>query len=127
MRQHTTKPTEAQISELWEWCGIRTLRYGTPQIHLLRFEYPDGTNHSNRPPMDLNSLFKYAAPRVWELCTDSTELYRIMDAWLREYVFNDVDPADTLFWALDKIRKEEVNEKEGFNQGVRTERDGRNS
>ena len=100
-----TEPTEEQIKEFWEWCG---------QKRENRSEYgrlPDW----GYPPIDLNNLFKWAVPKLYE-CSLSlsgmqpNELYWCAEVSLRE---NDLtteeynkDPALALFWAIYKVIKE---------------------
>ncbi len=45
------KPTDEQIREFWEWCGV------TPSYQDIRDYIP------TFPPLDLNSLFQYAVPK----------------------------------------------------------------
>ncbi len=46
------RPTDEQIKELWEWCGI-----AEPDIFINK-------PFSKVTPLDFNNLFKYAVPRL---------------------------------------------------------------
>jgi len=68
----TNKPTDAQIQELWEWCGLHIEEQIWKEDH---FE-PDGRWYDSEgllyrgdfqygiPSIDLNNLFKYAVPKL---------------------------------------------------------------
>ena len=61
-------PTETEIKEFWEWCGIkyhpqRNHFSGEPHYH--EEYYADSTGRKiEYPPIDLNSLWKYAIPQL---------------------------------------------------------------
>jgi len=62
-----TEPTQEQIKELWEWCGLKLY---SENIQLSSglwwpdlWECPEG-GVSFTPDLDLNNLFKYAVPKL---------------------------------------------------------------
>jgi len=117
------QPTEAQIKELWEWCGLT--RSCSPEddfYHRGIWNDKDGMR-IDTPPIDLNNLFKYAVPKLrkkneypylTEIILDPTicdsEVYY---CYLRYDSLHDdgciereetqgsaEDPALALFWAI---------------------------
>jgi len=98
-----TKPTQEQVIEFWEWCGVT---YTT-----------DLYEHHNYPPIDLNNLFKYALPKVED---PSISLYKPVlggNYWVcflgHKVSCGDLGsacgytPALALFWAIWEVIKNE--------------------
>ncbi len=65
------QPTQGQIKEFWEWCGVKY----KPDHDVFRVTLPDGESYNFghnwvmdeiEPPIDLNNLFKYAVPFLLE-------------------------------------------------------------
>ena len=90
------KPTDEQIKEFWELCDApykRVRRIGQPHY----------------PPIDLNNLFKYAVPKVFEV--DYKKAYMAVLRWITDYANYvgiskiEQDPALALFWAIYKVIK----------------------
>jgi len=107
--------TNEQIKEFWEWCGFEykiPSDYGLPCCDW--WQYPDGIQSSNSPPIDLNNLFKYAVPKL-DYC-DITKPETPKGWWVssvrievnNRIVFGhkiDKDPALALFWAIWEVMK----------------------
>lgn len=68
------EPTQEQIKKFWEWCGFK---HTVPFPELAKQEdiprperftkeqwYIPGIYCGSEPPIDLNSLFKYAVPKL---------------------------------------------------------------
>lgn len=110
------EPTEAEVKELWEWCGLT-------KAGVWWFS-PRGKMMDVIPPrIDLNNLFKYAVPKLKELNRYNIELKSLVnypsvylariEANLNPNAYpnsktNDKDPALALFWAIYKVMKEAV-------------------
>ncbi len=131
------EPTEAQIKELWEWCGFVQLPVGKNGFHWERsmrvgnWMPPDVLpsdifkSMPYLPPIDLNSLFAYAVPRVVGSYLVVLESYTthnpprleytvmLQDDPLRIYETTAEDPALALFWAIYSVIKEVKKWKNG--------------
>ena len=106
-------PTKEQTKGFWEWCGLKyleplSLKNGGV---LCGFDSKIGVAFVR---VDLNSLFKYAVPKLalkilmmetykdgFEFCILSEETSG--DIW----VGRDKDPALALFWAIWKVFQSE--------------------
>lgn len=109
-------PTNEQIKELWEWCGLRR---GNKGINKNYYTEPDARYYTIpvwKLKLDLNNLFKYAVPKLpveakigfyyygenagadkyFAFIGKGDNLYK--DAWSEE-------PALALFWAIYKLIK----------------------
>ena len=122
------RPTEAQIKEFWEWCGIRY----EPDEDEFKVIFPDSQPWYNfghdwkmdeiEPPVDLNNLFKYAVPKVLNLTgIDFAGSNEDFDSWICRvwygiwtnrgsvqvkqdyYEAEGKDPALALFWAIREV------------------------
>lgn len=64
------KPTEAELKEFWEWCRFKYEDYNTPFVPHQGGQWVDAIgqpvfdNNGELPPLDLDSLFKYAVPKL---------------------------------------------------------------
>ena len=111
------EPTDGQIKEFWEWCGLRYESYNTPAFPYQggAWVYADGIYANPDEPMelpsiDLNSLFEYAVPRVCfgvdlEMCPNDkwrAGIKLISDGI--KYAKGDT-PALALFWAIYEVIK----------------------
>ena len=65
------KPTEEQIREFWEWCGLLYEGYGNA----------NRLKAKNLPPIDLNNLFKYAVPKLLEEYNIESYSFKQCDNW----------------------------------------------
>ena len=88
------KPTQEQIEEFWERCGLHKDGHFwyTVEGKQLSEEMPD---------IDLNNLFGFAVPKLkpWR------ESVNLMQAWLGKVMYAHQDPALALFWALWQARE----------------------
>ena len=92
------KPTDEQIKEVWGWCGAP---YRTEMDSWDRFGYPK---------LDLNSLFKYAVPKLED---PDISFFQFNDkTWEASIEWKsinlsgrDLDPALALFWAIWELIK----------------------
>lgn len=125
------QPIEAQIKELWAWCGLCSHDWD----FLSSYSPPDPDNYSKckkcgliieghnyrqyqLPSLDLNNLFKYAVPKL--LPKHDFSIYWVLDvdspdgAWSVSMAntpgpnirLRHQDPALALFWAIWKVIKE---------------------
>ena len=122
MPGQTNQPTPEQVQKFWEWCGWRTIKrsflhYSPEQIaspKSLSLEYAV----TSFPPIDLNSLFKWAVPKVEEIYCFSLELLDNGTGTFRVAIYQHVfdskiwfghntDPALALFWAIWQVMESE--------------------
>ena len=99
------KPTKVQEREFWEWCGFKEWVIPGWWVYPNKPSY----EHNLIPPIDLNNLFKYAAPKLECVCL-KTNLGISFIAEVQYggtvYMGNFTDPALALFWAIYEIIKE---------------------
>lgn len=92
------QPTEEQIKEFWEWCGFTILLEGMCL-------YPRDKGVSGRvkplPPIDLNSLFLYAIPKIK---SEFPNWKSVLHDWVEGLSGNYYD-ALVLFWAVWKVKE----------------------
>ena len=96
----TEQPTQEQIKKFWERCKAGR-----------KNSYPTAYGETVYPELDLNNLFKYAAPKLDSL-TDMN-FYRRGELWKVDLIFHDIpavrgvnaDPALALFWAIWEVIK----------------------
>ena len=115
------EPTKEEIKRFWEYWGFvfeehnsrfeHWWTYFAPEDMLL--EWHEKHQKTGFPPLDLNSLFRYAVPKLegfrinisrtkfvvapqWEIA--------IYNAYKQSFEKGE-DPALALFWALDKVRE----------------------
>ena len=108
------QPTEQQIKEFWEWCGLKQIC--SPHDDMYRrgiWADPIEQRRFDTPDIDLNNLFKYAVPKLYavEVGTwfppDSSKLdWR---AWVEDSPMSigvqsyGETPALALFWAIWEV------------------------
>ncbi len=105
------EPTAEQIKVFWEWVELEHnwVNYkGCSRCPAHTYI------QVCTPPIDLNNLFKYAAPKVFELgyrvkmesiCESS---FQFVVSKLDESIYHyghEIDPALALFRALDEVRE----------------------
>ncbi|KKM13459.1 hypothetical protein LCGC14_1716030 [marine sediment metagenome] len=117
------EPTDEQIKEFWEWCGLNvskdkngTLTWHDTEGNFIDYGYPD---------RNLNNLFKYAVPRIKALKVEDSPMKSICFTYYNEdsvecelevtggakdgggiiEYATDKDPADALFRVLAKIKE----------------------
>ena len=93
-------PTEEEIKEFWEWCGIPT----NIDTNGDRFYLTEGK--WTGLPIDLNNLFKWAVPKVIEEGLTISHYFDNPVTWSVEIGMSetkDKDPALALFWAIYKV------------------------
>lgn len=95
------KPTDSEVKEFWESCGLRTEYEDEVQY----WYDPDGTLIGKgfwewSPPIDLNNLFRYATPLLDEFLDIDTEIIPLLEKWIKASYLEDKDPAPALFWAI---------------------------
>ena len=73
------QPMQAQWEEVLKWCGFKfiskkeDIRFGGKQSYWDTVDYwlyPDGHKVLSFPPLDLNSLFEFAVPKLREAVRD---------------------------------------------------------
>jgi len=102
------EPTEAQIKEFWEWCGWEHTDggfYKHPTIGSA--EYYDYETNSTLPPIDLNSLFEFAVPKVIPILFENGQSIRhaydrLFKMWLDKWA-KGYEIEDALFWAMREV------------------------
>lgn len=111
------EPTEWQVKELWEWCGLNSKHEFVPigfdgmkECKKCGEMYPNPVrSHCPYPEIDLNNLFKYAVPLL-----DRGEVqvypgkvsYAIAQKGDKYCVHSHKDPALALFWAAREVLHE---------------------
>ena len=123
------QPTEAQIKEFWERCGIHCHKWegreddlmgaGRCQCGESEMGFEDGGKvfwyKSEIPyPIDLNNLFKYAVPKLveqdYEVTVRCFQAKWEVTLFAGKQPFNDSeikdveDPALALFWAIWEVK-----------------------
>ncbi len=89
------QPTQAQLQELWEWCGFK-IRGETEGEKL--WYAPDGiVFNCGAPPLDLNNLFKYAIPK---LKSEFPNWKSVLLDWLNCLTGDYEKDVPTLFWLI---------------------------
>jgi len=121
------KPTEEQVREFWEKLGVQLEHEWTDDVSGYRItdcicevcrksDWPPAQDKRCYPPIDLNNLFKRAVPKAVKLiqdkfiCIQEAAMQHLFCLWLAEYWEPREEPisiTDALFWAIDKVRKEE--------------------
>lgn len=105
-------PTEEQIKRFWEWCGFKFFRpYEGGAIDVIP---PEGSMYLSPskmaiPEPDLNTLFKWAVPRLLPMLENrfspvtnkQRALQLLFDRWLNE-IHEGIELEDALFWAIYK-------------------------
>ena len=124
------EPTQEQIKKFREWCGFKRLPVGQKGWHyerlvkVMNWLAPDQTEPFMSlpylPRIDLNNLFKYAVPKLFELdydyrlwSDDGYHFFYIYKAFnLNKPVVSSIgylEAKDATFWALWQV-KEKTNE-----------------
>ena len=99
---------------LWEWCGWHHWDSPNEYIATNWWHSPDKTDDRlhNLPPIDLNSLFKFAVPKLnhWELHkwgdkgeTILAKVNYIKHGYTKSGRVEDKDPAIALFLVIEKV------------------------
>jgi len=116
------KPTNEQIKEFWERCGWKWIKRnhlvneGTLDEHRATgyWRDPEGGRWAAEKEPDLNCLFEYAVPKLYELGYyyellqwNEGQHKAIINKRAVEWAVTvsdaiDKDPADALFWACYK-------------------------
>lgn len=115
--EQKSQPSESQIRELWEWCEATCPNCHKPIATHDKVSvsyHPDICYcHSVQPEIDLNNLFKYAVPKLYELGW-SYELaghaYHMADLYKGERRVSSKgipDPALALLWVIQEVIKQE--------------------
>lgn len=93
------KPTEEQIGKFWGYFGIYYSKgwWICPKAVVLK----------NRPPITLNSLFKWAVPKaIGELIMTgigTRASWEKLFVWWLDFYFQGMKIEDALFWAISKV------------------------
>ena len=104
MNEPMKEPTKEQIKEFWEWCGMSKSPTGY-------WYYPDYSARPDAPELDLNNLFKWAVPKLYELGWEyemKGYTYHIVNLYKEERRIASKglkDPSLTLFWAIWELIK----------------------
>ena len=117
------KPTDEQVKKFWEWCGFEEtynselcseyVSRKSMQTKLIRRNikyiiYPDTSEKYDYPKLTLDSLFKYAVPKLrnWFMKQNimSPYIYVVVKTHDAKGVSVDCDcPALALFWAIWEV------------------------
>jgi len=113
------EPTKEEIKRFWEYWGFvfeehnsrfeHWWTYFAPEDMLL--EWHEKHQKTGFPPLDLNSLFRYAVPKAIDkimarLDWSRNAAFNILFSNWRHELKNDLEyPALALFWALEKVRE----------------------
>ena len=108
------EPTQEQIKEFWEWCGIKEIiskalwRYERYKETNHWWGAPNGRKYKELPPLDLNNLFEYAVPKLKQLFPAGT-----IPKALLSWVETKDDTALALFWAIWEVNHKHKGEDKG--------------
>ncbi len=104
------KPTDEQVKEFWEWCGLHK------DGHF--WHTSEGKQLSEETPgIDTNNLFEYAVPKLsreklWvklqTVSVASSYIATIVDNQDKKIQKYSEDPALALFWAIYEAMKNET-------------------
>jgi len=104
------KPTEAQVRELWELCGLRY------EYHVIVFgsaSKSSGWYFGDRyigklPTMDSNNLIRYAVPKLFDELSKLGESYKFDRIWeaIKRALLDGTSIEDSVFWAIYPVLKE---------------------
>ena len=115
------EPTQEQIKEFWEWCGFTHFIVEDIPWHKKpedyqriywyannHWIYPNGSKQKDPPPIDLNSLFKYAVPKAIDKimlpqeqgCSCEIAYAIIFKKWLQYLELDIPNHVTTLFWVI---------------------------
>ena len=92
------KPTAKEIKEFWEWCGLKV----TWQRD--KFVVVEGELTEEIVFLDLNSLFKYAVPKLGMLLPIYQVMYILKD-WIETVIVSQKDPTLARFWIIHEVIK----------------------
>ena len=96
------KPTDEQIKELLQWCGIQCYYKDETDNDIEAWICPpDSEKTVAFRGITLDFLFKYAVPKLTEMGISGSVLY----VWLPKIIIDKHDPALALFWAIWKVIK----------------------
>jgi len=115
------KPTQEQIKEFWEWCGLYKDLATDGERHWFKDEeIVSPVDNNGDPTIDLNNLFEWAVPKLEQQKFRMMITYNNIRRPNREYMYRvsfckfktnswgkayDEDPALALFWAIWKVIK----------------------
>ncbi len=98
--------TDKEIKEFWEKLGVEEREYEMSG-------FSDCEVYTDYPPIDLNSLFEFAVPKVIEHYKSISfdgyyhNTIPFFEDWVMEWLENEKDPAIALFRAIQQVFKEE--------------------
>ena len=118
------EPTDEQLREFWEWCGLDIEEcgsgeklgelFGTDVIDsYIIVHYPDGGNGRYLPATDLNNLFRWAVPKVFERLSANAEKVAFINDAVCDSIANECTITLALFWAIWEVIQ---NERDTTNQ-----------
>lgn len=65
-----SEPAKEQVKKLWLWCGLKEIsgewRYAEFKTTNRWWQFPSGKKYLYLPPVDLNTLSRWAVPKVFE-------------------------------------------------------------
>ena len=102
------KPTQEQIKEFWEWCGLKLMRAPDGNYHWFQLS-ADGNydivspvdSETDLPCVDLNNLFKYAIPlAIKKAETNQPRRLGLLFLWWLDKIREGYSFEDALFWAI---------------------------
>ena len=93
------KPTEAQVRELWEWCGQKNIIFVDGLCM-----HDNSKGQRTWLNLDLNNLFQYATDRVKDKIGEK-EYFKLLVGWCQKVARGEDHLAKALFWAIYPILK----------------------
>lgn len=114
------EPSKEELRKFWEWLGfgMKYLPYGlrvrelNPNEDNPLDEYtladPNKCKIADYPKLTLDNLFKYAVPKVKQEIPELQWAKLFVD-WLQDILYDDKDPAITLFYTLFTIFEKQKN------------------
>lgn len=104
------QPTQAQIKEFWEWCGLEQNNFGNWGIMSKYGGLDILTGAKEQPAIDLNNLFEYAVPKTIAFltlkpigCPSIIRIYKwLFERWAEE-LREKPNPTLALFWVIWEV------------------------
>lgn len=107
------QPTEQEWQEILGWCGLEIIEQETRFEHqvLYRLSERDTWKPLGSLPIDLNTLFQYAVPKLEDYHLSSCGGNHEANVWGKVIgtggFWVDDDPALALFWAIKQVMDSE--------------------
>ena len=117
----TDKPTDAQVKEFWEWCGLKVIwvegSFAIKEHWEIYNSYEEVVwdGYKLEDSIDLNNLWEYAVPKALGILAKRgyiPPIMKLFQLWYDGLVSLTGDSSNVeqgalaLFWVLDKIKED---------------------